>query len=597
MSTATLLVAALRDPRAVGVRRRLFRQVLSSLLYERAVAVTERDGTGVVHGVDDADRTVRYEFTVRRAAGFDRVRVPSVVRRVGADGSAAEADSLPRFLHEIAGAVLGGAYPAELARFARELEETRVKDALAQHVRAVRGDRLADADHDALEGMVTDGHRYHPAYKSRIGFDLDDDLAFGPEFLPRLHPLWLAAHRSIVEVTASAREAGDLPQPELVRHELDGAAAASFDAAVRAAGGDPADHVWVPVHPWQWREVVWRAFAAELGDGRLVVLGPDPAAFVPTQSIRTLTSREVPARHQLKLALSITNTSTARGLAPHTVRNAARVSDWLAGLVEDDDHLRDLGVVVLREVRGVSVVPDEPGRIDTEGTLAALWRAPLAPRLRPGERAVPMTALTALELDGTPVIAGWLREHGAAAWTAALVGAVALPLVHLLVAHGVACESHAQNVSVVHVDGLPRRVVLRDLHDGVRFCRRLLADPGRAPSLEAPPAHHANRNSFVETEDPALVTDFLLDAFFFVNLGEVALLLDEHALLPEARFWSIVAERVDEHVRDHGTRPFDLFAPTVAVERLATRRLTPDTEPALHAVSNPLHRFRPRPLA
>ena len=66
----------------------------------------------------------------------------------------------------------------------------------------------------ALEGLITDGHRYHPAYKSRIGFDLDDDLAYGPEFLPVLHPFWVAAHRSVAEVTTSAVDPPD-PRAEL----------------------------------------------------------------------------------------------------------------------------------------------------------------------------------------------------------------------------------------------------------------------------------------------------------------------------------------------------------------------------------------------
>ncbi|MCD2195755.1 siderophore biosynthesis protein [Actinomycetospora endophytica] len=576
-----LLVAALRDPRAVEVRRRLFRQLISSLLYEGAVTASASDGGCVIVGRDDDDRDVRYVVGTRRAVGFDRVRVTAPVLRVAADGVVAEADSLPRFLAETSAVILDGAHPTELVRFTREIEETRVKDTLAQHVRALRGDRLAGADHDTLEGTVTDGHRYHPTYKSRIGFDLADDVAYGPEFLPELHPLWLAAHRSIVEVTGAS---------DVSREELGSATAAAFDDAVRDAGGDPAEYIWLPVHPWQFREVVWRAFADEIADGRLVVLGPDPAAFAVLQSIRTLSCRDVPGRHQLKLALSITNTSTARGLAPHTVRNAARISDWLRGLVAGDEVLAP--VIVLGEVRGVSVIRRAPGRVDTEGTLAAVWREPLAPRLAAGERAVPMTALTACELDGTPMIAPWIERHGAERWVAAVVDTVALPLVHLLLAHGVACESHAQNVSVVHVDGLPCRVALRDFHDGVRFSRRLLADPDAAPALDPPPAHHTNRNSFVETEDPALVTDFLLDAFFFVNLGELGLHLDEHGLLGEDRFWSIVAGRVDAHQREHGTGAFDLFAPTLAVEKLTTRRLTPDTELALHTVSNPLHRFR-----
>ena len=64
--------------------------------------------------------------------------------------------------------------------------------------------------------------------------DLDDDLAYGPEFRPVLHPMWVAAHRAAVEVTTSVL---DPPDP---RAELGPTTAAAFDAVVRAAGGDPA---------------------------------------------------------------------------------------------------------------------------------------------------------------------------------------------------------------------------------------------------------------------------------------------------------------------------------------------------------------------
>lgn len=610
-TTDELVLAALRDPAAVGVRRRVLRQLVSSLVYEGALTTEpepdegrrrddgQRFGRHVVRGRDVDGAPVRYRFALRRAIGFDRVRLSDEpVERVAADGAVAEVDSLPRFLDECRSAILAGAHPEELARFAREIEETRVKDALSAHVRVRRGDVLAGADHDTLEGTITDGHRYHPAYKSRIGFDLDDDVAFSPEFLPDVRPYWVAAHRSISEVTSSSAVPSDLARTEIAG--VDPAVPGRFDARVRDAGGEPAEYVWLPVHPWQWREVIRRAFADELADGRLVALGPDPAAFAPSQSVRTMACRDDPTRSQLKTSLSITNTSTARGLAPHTVRNAAPISDWLTRLVARDPDLAATGLVVLPETHGVSVTVARSLRADVEGSLAAIWRGSLAPHLAVDEQAVPATGLTATETDGSPLVGPWVRRHGAEAWVAALVDAVTVPLVHLLVRHGVALESHAQNMSVILADGLPRRVALRDFHDGVRFSRRLVAlagDRGEVPPLDPPPAHHANANSFVETDDPTLVVDFLLDAYFFVNLGELGLFLDEHHLLDEAAFWAIVARRVRAHQDRHGTGAFDLFAPTLAVEKLTTRRLAPDTVLHLHTVTNPLYRYGPEPAA
>ena len=570
----------------------MLRQLLEALLYEDALRVrTDGAGNAIVDGVDERGEPVRYVFTARRRSGFDRIAVgPDPVRRLTGEEDQ-EAGSVTRFLGEVRDALQ--AQPEQLARFAHELEETLVKDALAQHVREQRADMLAGADYDALEGTIMDGHRYHPTYKSRLGFDLADNLAFGPEFAAPLRPLWLAARRSITEVTLSrtVSEAG------FMCAQLGAATLDAFEATIRACGEDPAQFTLVPVHPWQWREQVARAFADQIARGDLLVLGDDPQAFVAQQSIRTLACPGAPRRPYLKLALSIVNTSTSRVLAPHTVRNAPLVSDWLARVAGSDPFLRDeLRTVLLAEVMGSAVNPPpaaDLARAESYGTLACIWRESLRPRLDPGEQAVPFNGLTARERDGTPLIDGWVCALGVAPWLARVVDVSAIPLLHLLCRHGIALEAHAQNVVLLHRDGVPTRVALKDFHDGVRFSRAQLAAPALCPDLAPPPAHHSNRNSFLETDDLSLVADFLLDAFFFINLGELAILLADAYDLDEREFLAIVDERItayEERFPELADRfaLFDVRKPAIAVEKLATRRLLPDTELRLHAVRNPL---------
>jgi len=401
-----------------------------------------------------------------------------------------------------------------------------------------------------------------------------------------VRPLWLAAHRSITEVTASKSL-----DPAQVTEPL-GAEAVRFQRMLEESGRDPEDYALVPVHPWQWRERLARAFSAQLATGELVPLGEDPHEFRAQQSIRTLSCHDRPDRPYLKLSMSIVNTSTGRGLAAHTVRNAAPITDWLREVVDSDEYLRaELRPVLLGEELGVAVTP-ESGllREDTYGALACIWRESLHPHLGEGEAAMPFTGLTSAD-DGELLIGPWLREHGAEQWVRQLTRVAALPLVHLLCKHGIALETHAQNAVLLHRDGLPSRVVLKDFHDGVRFSREHLAEPQRCPQLAATPAHHTNRNSFVETADPALVTDFLLDAFFFINFGELAIALDE--VLPERRFWQLVAEEIRAYQQRFAELSerfelFDVFTPTIEIEKLTTRRLRPDTELRLHTAANPL---------
>lgn len=584
-SEADVVTAALTSSAGATVRERVLHQLLGSLLYENAFHPGTVD-LGALDTTSDAaadtavgataydeprrceircPNGVRYTFRARRRATFGRVTVDQLLR----DGQ--PPTSVSGFLADVAELV--DADPDHLPRFARELEETWVKDTLAQHHRRrTETAPLAGLDADTLEGAVTDGHRYHPTYKSRIGFGVTDNLAYGPEFFPDVRPLWLSVDRNLAAVTTG------------------------FDVSERDLAPEPLtaedDRVLVPVHPWQWRNHVAAAFAPEIAEGAITPLGADPARFRPQQSIRTLAGADAPHRPCLKLAMSLVNTSTSRVLAPHTVHNAPLISDWLAGIARDDPFLRDeLRPVLLREIAGTAVAPavDDPlRRAGTYGTLACIWRESLRPHLDRGEAGVPFTGLTARDLDGTPLIDPWVSGGALTPWVRRLAEAVVVPVLHLLCRHGVALESHAQNMVLLHRDGVPTRVALRDFHDGVRFSRDRLAEPDRCPPLRATPEHHANRNSFVETDAPQLVADFVLDAFLFIGVGELAVFLDDAYGLAEPDFWSIVADVLRGYLDRFPDPRYDVFVRDVNVEKLTTRRLQPDTELRLHRVPNPL---------
>jgi siderophore synthetase component len=355
--------------------------------------------------------------------------------------------------------------------------------------------------------------------------------------------------------------------------------------------------------------------------GRVVVLGEADDAHRPQQSIRTLGNATGPHRASLKLALGIVNTSTARTLAPHTLANGPAVTAWLRGILADDPVLRDelrtglLGEVVTASYRGPApALPSGP-----DGDLGCLWREGVAAHLQPGERAVPFTTLAQRAPDGTPWVAPWVRAHGPGRWAARLAEVAVTPVAHLLWAHGVALEAHAQNLLLVHRHGWPERLIVRDLHDGIRFARRHLPEPDRVPPLAATPAAHlrVNRNSFIEfvggvadgidTTGPAAqeaerraadeaadtVRDFVADAFLFVNLAEVAFVLADDLGVEEAAFWALVRAVLDRHRSRSprlaaGAARFDLCAPTIGIEQLTTRRLLPDDRLRIVGAPNPL---------
>lgn len=522
------------EARVLGGQRleaqgRVLRQLVESLVYE---------------GILDLEIASR-RWTVRRRFSFDRVHVG------GMDGSVS-----PRsYLDEIAAAI--PADPARRGRFADELERTVENDAQAlRHWR--RAARPASgADDDALETLVVDGHRYHPSYKSRLGFTADDNAAYGPEFGRPLRPAWVALHPEMADC-----------------HALPGVEPETVDG-----------RVVLPVHPWQWRRHASTTWSPLVADGSLVPLGRGGDDYRAQQSIRSLANVTRPDRPTLKLALSIVTTSTARTLAPHTVANAPLITGWLRRIAAGDRYLAGLRPVLLGERLGVAHSPE----------LAALWRDSLHPYLAVGERSAPFTALTHVDAVGEPFIGPWVKEYGVEPWARRLLEVTIPPVLHFLVAHGIALEAHAQNLILLHDGGRPRRLALRDFSDGVRFSVGGLADPaGRPPLRPTPPEHfRVNRNSYVEAGSDDEVRDFMHDCLFFVNLAEVAMFLEDRFDLSEERFWSLARGVIETHRRrfpELGERAarFDVLAPEVSVEQLTTRRLLPDTEVRLHRVRNPL---------
>ncbi|MBX9430399.1 IucA/IucC family siderophore biosynthesis protein [Ralstonia pseudosolanacearum] len=566
--------------------QRVVRQLLEALLFEGALPDVAWSGdalsiAGTREGEDGAPLV--YRCRARRTVSFGRIRIVSPVRRIcGTQES--DADDVARVVAEL-GAQLG-ADPLRLAQFSAELLATHIKDAQTRAAQA--GHLLREAGYDAIEAGLTGAHPYHPGYKSRMGFTLDDNRRYAPECASGVTPLLLAARRDRCRWSASR----DVGQGE-PRHLLSASEQAAFDARLAQLGLDPADYLPLPVHPWQWEALVETAYHTAFARRELVPIGMLSERYAPQQSIRTLANtgrRDAPS---LKLAMSLVNTSTSRVLAPHTVRNAALMSDWLADLAERTDWPAPLArPVFLKEIAGVGYVPQTPVA-GQYGALACIWRESVHRHLRAGEAALPVTAITHVDADGRPLVADWVARHGVQAWVRRLVERVWLPVLHMLWRNGTALESHAQNMVLLHVDGLPERVALKDFHDGVRYSRRWLRVA--PPALEGPPAEHArvNPNSFIETDDADELRDFTGDALFFVNLAEIAWFFACHFGLDETAFWEIAAGAIRDYqancpdLADSFAR-FDCFAPTMQIELLASRRFLPEIRLRTRAADNPL---------
>ncbi|MGH3906017.1 MAG: IucA/IucC family protein, partial [Pseudonocardiaceae bacterium] len=330
---------------------------------------------------------------------------------------------------------------------------------------------LADLPYAELEGHQT-GHPWLIPNKGRLGLSAADTARYVPEARCPLRLPWMAVHHSL----ARYRGVEGLDSGRLLVEELDGPTRQRFQAELQERGLDPGEYLWMPVHPWQWDEIVVPVFAAEVAAGRIVPLGDGPDRYLAQQSIRTFSNIDTPGRRHVKLPLSILNTLVWRGLPTERTLAAPAVTSWILRLAAQDAFLCDeTRVVLLGEVAAVTVnhpvlerIPGVPYQYLE--LLGAIWREPITSKLDPPEKARTLACLLQIDCAGRPLVAELVARSGLAPreWLQRLVGALLPPLLHFLYRYGVVFSPHGENTIVVFdADDAPARLAVKDFVDDV----------------------------------------------------------------------------------------------------------------------------------
>jgi siderophore synthetase component len=225
-----------------------------------------------------------------------------------------------------------------------------------------------------------------------------------------------------------------------------------------------------------------------------------------------------------------------------------------------DPELDPGRVQLLREVAAVGYVnPLFHAATDRDSAyrkmLAALWRESPAARIAGGEQLATMASLLHTDAHGASLAGAYIRRSGldATAWLERYLDAYLVPIVHCLVEHDLVFMPHGENVILVLRDGVPERVLLKDLAEEVAVLGDRTALPESVERLRAEVAP--------EDHGLSILTD-IVDCF----LRFLAPLLVREGLVTEERFWSVVAGRLTDYRARHpeSTERFDglgLLAP------------------------------------
>lgn len=619
------------------VEQRVIKQLLQALMFEQIVdfssqPAAQMDDRLLTFCIDCHQRSpkvtylaqghIHYSFGIIRLSSSDVMRVMT-----DEDGHEhKQVATLETVIYDILQPI-EGAYRRE--DFIQELRQTLINDIQAislagsgthtDEIEAIGvSGTIEEMSYDELESHLMAGHPYHPCYKSRLGFDLEDNYHYGPEFYQNIDVIWLAVDKSLLCINTVFSDYLHRSNDWIKAYIGEQNYALLMQRLANSLKSTAVTYGLIPVHPWQWQHTLINALQPLLSAQQIICLGSISSIYHAQQSIRTLAlmtpdneadklrarSKQQSKKDYLKLAMHLTNTSSTRILAKHTVMNAAVITAWLNRLIRDDEVAQSMPIAFLGENMGISLdheILQDQGYSHPHiyGGLGAIWRENVNNYLSDKQKALPLNGISYIQPNGNKLIDPWLKQYGTDTWIEKLIAVTVPPIMHLLFAHGVALESHAQNIILVHEDGYPIKILLKDLHDGVRYSPDHLAQPELAPTLYRLPTAHAklNRGSFIETDDTHGIRDMAVACLFFVALADIAIFMQTYYGFAEQRFWQLTANYIKQYQQanpQHQARfeLFDVFAKQTRIESLAKRRLFGDEVFPIKFITNPLHDYR-----
>lgn len=433
-----------------------------------------------------------------------------------------------------------------LANFLEEMNNTLFSDmVLFQKRESATAALVATWNGEKIQ-TVLNGHPKILLNKGRIGWGDEDLDKFSPESEKSFQLHWIAVSRDLLQ--------GEAASDEILAESLSIDERKALTAKI-----DMKAFTLIPVHPWQWHKFIHIQFAELIQTGKIISLGLAGDEYTPQISIRTLSNTKHPEKMDIKLPLTILNTSCIRGLPAKTITLGTKISKILSKICEADPILSK--TEILQEQAGVALVhplfsqiKDAPYRYHEY--LGAVWRESSQSKIKSDELAIITASLFYQDHQNNSLIGEYIKKSGLTTedWLKRYFEVVIVPLYHLQLHYGVGMVAHGQNIILKLKNFIPTGMMLKDFQGDLRL------------NAELPPKglEHFSVIAHEMTKLPShyLIHD-LITGHFITVLRFISEVMKESDDFSEEKFYGILSDVLLQYTKTQSiNEKQDLLAKT-----------------------------------
>lgn len=425
----------------------------------------------------------------------------------------------------------------------KEINHTWLAEAHLYTERNLTSEELSDLSGSVIDSALR-GHPWIIMGKGRLGFSYKDYRKYAPEVAIVRRLPWFAVHKSLA-VFVLAR---GLTYDNIYEKTLGESQYKSFKKILTNKGLNEQDYLFLPIHPWQWSNWISLNYALEISEQKLLFLEMSEHEYLPLQSIRTFSDITDKTAYHIKLPLSILNTAVYRGLPNKLNLAAPQISEWLLRIMKNDQELQETGVILLGELATVTVKQPAFDKLSfppyqfTE-LLGCLWRDSVENYITNNQKVISQAALIHKDRYDDFLLPHLIRQSGltVAKWLKKFFEVCVTPLLYWLYRYGIVFSPHGENSLLVHENGVPIKMVLKDFVDDINLVDENFFEQEPKPK-EA---------DILLKHSPKDLSHFIFTGLFVVHYRYIFDVLHQHYNISEFEFWNELSMVIDEFHHQH----------------------------------------------